>query len=121
MSRFKQTVQKNFGATRAPFHRKNVLSADDKLVTKVVIDWDEIFNGGQKVTEERPLKRGLWGCSRTSYSVSSTPITKVSSHRITCCRRGSLTIMSRGSTRRSRPCRSGVSVAEEVVGWWNGW
>jgi histone H3/H4 len=37
MPRFKQTVQKNFGATRAPFHRKNVMSADGKLVTKVVM------------------------------------------------------------------------------------
>jgi hypothetical protein len=37
MPRYKQTVQKNFGTTRVPFHRKNVMSVDGKLVTKVVM------------------------------------------------------------------------------------
>ena len=37
MARCKQTPKKNFGTTRAPYVRKNVMSADGKLVTKVVM------------------------------------------------------------------------------------
>jgi histone H3 len=37
MARFKQTPKKNFGTTRAPYVRKNVMSADGKVITKVVM------------------------------------------------------------------------------------
>jgi len=37
MARSKQTPKKNFGNTRAPYVRKNVMSADGKMVTKVVM------------------------------------------------------------------------------------
>jgi hypothetical protein len=37
MPRFKQTKYKNFGTTNGQFHRKNVMSADGKLVTKLVM------------------------------------------------------------------------------------